>query len=94
MVSIVCNGRISSAIAHSTTRAGLDKSEFVLECASPNSLPMQFAVCSFGRMAEETAGFQIGEHVLVYGRMACNSAGPGQGQRLVLLASLFEVLGA
>jgi hypothetical protein len=41
-------------------------------------------------MAEETAGFRIGEHVLVYGRMACNSA--GQDQRVVLLASLFEVL--
>ena len=90
MVAITCNGRVLSAISHTETKAGLPKSEFVLECASPNSLPMQFAVCSFGRMAEETAGFRIGDHLLVYGRMACNSS--GKDQRVVLLASLFEIL--
>lgn len=90
MVAITCDGRIASEISRTTTRAGLAKSEFVLECSSPNSLPMQFAVCSFGKMAEETTAFRIHEHVLVYGRLACNSA--GQSQRLVLLASLFEIL--
>jgi hypothetical protein len=64
MVSITCNGLIVGN-SHTTTKAALPKNEFVLECASPNGLPMQSTVCSFGRMAEETAGFQIGEHVLV-----------------------------
>lgn len=93
MVTITCNGKVLTDVRVSTTRSGVPRSEFIIECESPNSLPLRFAVAFLGNTAVEmTSALRPGAKVLVYGRMCSNRA--GNEKRTSILASFFEVLAA
>ncbi len=92
MVNIACNGRILSEVQLTQTRAGVPRSEFVIECESPDSLALRFTVACLGKTAADSASaLQRGAKILVFGRMA-SASGKGGEKRILILASLFEVL--